>query len=275
MLIQAFRRGFHHESLAASLKRHTVPELKSIAIQSGVNVTGTKPEVINRLVDCFEQSQKQQTRSVLSFDLGYRNLAYCHLDRDANIIDWARIDLNLTSFHPSAIAPVVRTLVQTHLSDPLKAADKVLIEQQRARTGGSHNVLEATMRVNCVEAILWTSLYDAIDQLNRAKQIEMLPILRQRVDRLWQTELDRVTAENVETFSKAKSNYYLKKQASSLLVQNWLDTNTMVNCNESFRAMYEQEKKKDDLSDCLMQALAWFRWEKYTKETCSLYLEKE
>ncbi|KAI8333230.1 ribonuclease H-like domain-containing protein [Blakeslea trispora] len=267
MLMHVFRRSFHYESVAASLKRHTIPQLKSIAVQSGVNTTGTKPELIDRLTNRFELSQTQQTRSVLSFDLGYRNLAYCHLDRDANILNWARVDLDLPSFHPSVIAPIVQTFIQVHILSSLKTTDKVLIEQQRARTAGGHSVLEHTLRVNCVEAILWTGLYQAVDQLNRAEEIEMLPILRHRVDRFWQAELEKP--------DESKRTHYQKKRAGSSLVQKWLDTNTVVKCSESLKTMYELEKKQDDMSDCLMQAVAWFHWEKYLKDTCSLYLEKQ
>ncbi|RCH78047.1 hypothetical protein CU098_005413 [Rhizopus stolonifer] len=225
-----FKRSFSSECL----KKYTVPQLKSVAILSGVASSGNKPEIIDRLSHHFTTTSTP-TRSVLSFDLGYRNLAYCHLDHEANVLDWAKIDLDLPSFHPSVVAPIIREFIDQNVIKNLKTVDKVLVEQQRARTGGAHAVLENTLRVNCVEAILWCGLYEATESIQR--DIQMMPIPRQSVDRAWQLELDAIVAENPARFLKIKQGYYQKKQASALLVQKWLDTNTTVQCNQEFKTI--------------------------------------
>ncbi len=159
------RRGFSTEALSASLSAHKVAQLKEIATQTGIASSGTKPNLVERLVQHFDMSQNSEklSSSVLSFDLGYRNLAYCHLSQNAEILDWARVDLDLPSFHPSVIAPVVRQFIKDKVQQNLKEADMVVVEQQRARSGGSFSVLESTLRVNCVEAVLWGGLYEAAD----------------------------------------------------------------------------------------------------------------
>lgn len=260
------RRSFSTEALSNSLTAHKVAQLKEIALQSGITSSGNKPVLVERIVQHFNitQNSKQLSSSVLSFDLGYRNLAYCHLSQNADILDWARVDLDLPSFHPSVIAPVVRQFIKDKVHRNLKEADMVVVEQQRARSGGSFSVLESTLRVNCVEAVLWGGLYEAADSVKRP-DIKMAPLLRQAVDKTWQLELDDVIAENPERFKKIKAGYYHKKQAGSLLVQKWLDTNTVIQCSDEFKYMFENEKKKDDLSDCLIQALAWYRWERYSR----------
>ncbi|KAI8991105.1 ribonuclease H-like domain-containing protein [Mycotypha africana] len=262
------KRGF------SSLSTKKVAELKSIAVQCGVKTTGKKIDLVDRLVSHFGGFTTASTTSqVLSFDLGYRNLAYCVLDKDSNIKDWARVDLDLDSFHPSVVAPVVRQFVTDRVQCHLGQVDRVLIEQQRARSGGGHAVLEATLRVNCVEAVLWTGLYEAVDRLPKKRYIEMTPLLRQSIDNVWMEDLETVIKQNSERFKGVKKGYYLKKQASTMLVQHWLQTNSVFHCDDNFKAMFLKEKKRDDLSDCLMQALAWFKWEKYTKNFIDKYIE--
>lgn len=275
MLLRVCRRGFSTEALSTTLKANKVAQLKEIATQSGVASSGNKSELTERLVQHFELVSKSNSTcsSVLSFDLGYRNLAYCHLDQDANIIDWARVDLDLPSFHPSVIAPVVRQFIRDKVLENLKATDMVVVEQQRARTGGSFSVLESTLRVNCVEAVLWGGLYEAADLIKRP-DLRMAPLLRQTVDRTWLPELEIVVAENPDRFKKIKAGYYHKKQVGTLLVQKWLDTRTVVHCSNEFRTMYHNEKKKDDLSDCLIQALAWYKWDKFSKSYIKNFIDE-
>lgn len=248
-----------------ALSTQKVVQLRLLATQSGIVASGNKSQLVQRLTQHFEGGYEDTCASVLSFDLGYRNLAFCHLSKDAEILDWARVDLDLPSFHPSVTVPIVRQFIKDRIQDHLKVADKVLVEQQRARTGGSMGVLEPILRVNSVEAILWGGLYEATERINRP-QLGIKPILGQAVNSLWQPELDQIIADNPERFNKIKEGYYHKKQVSTLLVQYWLDSNTVVKCSDHFRAMFKDEKKKDDLSDCLIQALAWYRWSNFTRE---------
>lgn len=266
-MIKVIKRGFSTEALTASLQANKVANLKTIATECGVVTGGTKPELINRLTTHF--AAPTQSSSILSFDLGYRNLAYCHLSEDKTVLDWARVDLDLPSFHPSVVAPIVRQFIEDRVLQNLKVSDRVLVEQQRARSNGSFSVLESTLRVNCVEAILWCGLYEGIDKVKRT--VDLTPVLRQNIDRAWKDELQVIIDEHPQKFSKIKSNYYQKKQAGSLLVQKWLDTDTMITCSDHFKEMYAIEKKKDDLSDCLVQALTWYKWESYSK----LFLQQQ
>lgn len=277
-MLYIVKRGFSTESLSKALSIQKVADLKQIATQSGLISSGKKSDLVDRLVNHFDALQQNKTKktcsSVLSFDLGYRNLAYCHLDQHATILDWARVDLDLPSFHPSVIAPVVRQFIRDKVQDNLKVAGMVVVEQQRARSGGGHAVLESTLRVNCVEAILWGGLYEAADIVNRP-ELKMTPLNRQSVDKVWQLELNDVIQENPQRFRKMKAGYYHKKQAGSLLVQKWLDTNTIVNSSEALKAMYQAEKKKDDLSDCLIQALAWYKWDSFTRNYIDNFIDNK
>ncbi|KAI7897110.1 uncharacterized protein EV154DRAFT_557900 [Mucor mucedo] len=209
------------------LTAHKVVQLRQLAIQSGILSSGNKSQLVQRLAHHFESEPEDTCASVLSFDLGYRNFAFCHINKDAEIVDWALVDFDLPSFHPSVTAPVIRQFIKDRIQDHLKVADKVLIEQQRARSNGSISILEPILRVNSIEAILWGGLYEATERINRP-QLTMKPVLGQAVNSLWQPELDQVIANNPERFNKIKEGYYHKKQVSTLLVQYWLDTNTVI-----------------------------------------------
>ncbi|KAI8989303.1 ribonuclease H-like domain-containing protein [Pilobolus umbonatus] len=239
-------------------------DLKSIAVHCGITSSGTKPHLIDKLVTHLTESGQMKVNSpVLSIDLGYRNFAYCYLSGENEIIDWNRVDFDLPSFHPSVVAPVVRTFIKDRIVTHLKGAGAVIVEQQRARSNGAHTVLETTLRVNAVEGILWTGLYEAVESVDK-KNMLMVPLIRQLVDKAWEDELNSVAIDNQKTLSKLKSKYNLKKQTSALLVQKWLDENKDIQCDTEFKNLFESAKKKDDLSDCLIQAVAWNKWKKNT-----------
>ncbi|KAG1154308.1 hypothetical protein G6F37_009568 [Rhizopus arrhizus] len=257
-------------TLIESLSSKKLVELRSIAKSSGVLVNGNKTQVVQRIAHVLTEVKK--CSSVLSFDLGYRNLAYCHLTHDATVLDWARVDLELETFHPSTVAPIVRQFIKERVENNIQRADVVIVEQQRSRTNGSFAVLEHTLRVNSVEGMLWSGLYEAAEKIKRS-DLSMLPLNRQRVDDAWENEIQNVIEANVSRFSKIKKGTYAKKQAGVLLVQDWLENENFLKVNNQLKDMFKQESKKDDLSDCLLQAVAWYKWLEYRQNYLDLLLK--
>ncbi|CAK7204581.1 hypothetical protein SEUCBS139899_007339 [Sporothrix eucalyptigena] len=118
------------------------------------------------------------TQRILSIDMGVRNLAYCLLQVDAasarskkapKLIAWERLSLiggekgvtedgtaqtklPASAFSPPTMAVAAARLIRGRLL-PL-APTHVLIERQRFRSGGGAAVLEWTVRVNSLEAML-------------------------------------------------------------------------------------------------------------------------
>lgn len=255
-------------------------ELKQVAVQCGVATSGNKMELCDRIRHRFTTAIGNISRhghfeanqlvpaSVVSLDLGYRNLAQIHLRHDNTIIAWDRIDLDIPeeSFHPSVSAPFVRRYIQSNLEPLLLGNDDtvgaVLVEQQRYREAGAAAVLETTIRVNCVEAMLWYALYDMVDRHDSLQSIPLMAIQRQAVDRVWAPYWEKFISPSLAMSKRSKT--YQKKQACSRLVEHWLQQDQVVTCRDTqIKDGFLQEGKKDDLSDCLLQAMTWYQWRRF------------
>ncbi|ORX46740.1 ribonuclease H-like protein [Hesseltinella vesiculosa] len=267
------------------LLTYKVPQLRQLALSFGLQVGGAKPVLMDRIsTHCNKtlarmpnliatvkstpwQSEKQRMQwiqtmlpsSVLSFDLGYRNLAFVVMDRHQCIQHWELVDLSMPkgySYHPSVFLPLVRDRlvngrIAPLLNQPNLAIDAVLVEQQRARTGGSAIVFEHTLRVNTVETILWTTL------TQMAPAIPKLAVPRRLVDETWTKDaslVDELTTPQLAS----------KKRMGTHLMTAWLEQGKVTCVDDAMKQQFINAKKKDDLSDCLMQALAWYRWQTNT-----------
>ncbi|KAI2634133.1 Ydc2-catalyt-domain-containing protein [Hypomontagnella submonticulosa] len=175
-------------TLEKILPKLKLVEVKQLAVLCGVKSSGTKPEVINRLsaVASARSAAAATTRDsplVLSVDLGIRNLSYCLMSpaspprppkllssaaalcdpRPVHVHKWRLQRLvqevspdNPEPFSPESLAVVTNRLLQEELL-PLKPTH-MLIERQRWRSGGAPTILQWTVHVNTLEAMLHASL---------------------------------------------------------------------------------------------------------------------
>lgn len=162
-------------------------QLKAIAHLTGLNCTGTKPLVTSRLLQHLPhsflsgpdpqspmQTQTQPT-TIVSIDMGIRNLAYCRLTLPPAsarssaplLTDWTRVAISrqsaameLTaekeSFDPATYSKHAYALIAALLFPATPS--HILIERQRFRSMGGSAVQEWTLRVNMFEAMLYAVL---------------------------------------------------------------------------------------------------------------------
>ncbi|KJR84002.1 uncharacterized protein SPSK_00288 [Sporothrix schenckii 1099-18] len=179
-----------HDDTAAQdphLPPLSLTALRDLAVLCGRNSSGTRAVLRADLEAAINEAmpaQKRETappqpRRILSIDMGVRNLAYCLLHVAApvpgqdhrarpTLVAWERLSLigagdnteagdsttvvSTSAFSSPVLAAAAARLVRDRLL-PLSPTH-VLIERQRFRSGGAAAVLEWTVRVNSLEAML-------------------------------------------------------------------------------------------------------------------------
>lgn len=184
-------------------------------------------------------------------------------------------------FTPASLSTIATSLVRDQLL-PLKPT-RVLIERQRFRSGGGPSVLEWTVRVNTLEAML----YAVFATLRSMKQWdgEVIPIEPRRVGPYLLTQAGTIQHADFAKKTKAEN-----KKLKIDLLSGWLQNGQEVElANAQVRAMAEaylhrlkksprskkladtpretglegsaKLAKLDDLADSLLQGVAFLEWE--------------
>jgi cruciform cutting endonuclease 1 len=248
----------------------TIPRLKHLSTLLGLNTTGTKHTLRSRLVS-LSPLRLKPTR-ILSIDMGIKNLAYCLLTispgSKPTIVNWARNEVLVfpdpteNTISLPYFASTTHALAQRMLKD--FKPSHILIEQQRWRTAGGAGVQEWTIRVNTLEAMLHAAFYGLA-----AGNVQFESVSPTRVANLWIPE-DARKGTNSKTVKKGivrgwisgekeaevqlgSSEEVKRKRDLLLWKQNGRKENQVPRT--------EVEKKTDDLADCVLQALAWLKWQ--------------
>ncbi|TRX89388.1 hypothetical protein FHL15_009686 [Xylaria flabelliformis] len=214
------------------------------------------------------------------------------------------VDTTTGVFAPAALAKTANTFLQETVLRFKPLPTHILIERQRWRSGGGTAVLEWTLRVNTLEAMLHASLRTLRDV--GVWKGEVLSVRPERVGQLFldadglstrratpKTELkeDETGASTTKPKKKRTTSTEIKKLKIELLNQ-WLsqgdpivqpgtvevghmldayrDVPKAPKRSRSKRVTEEDgprgdlptlDKKLDDLTDSLMQGMAWLRWQ--------------
>ena len=339
-------------SLSTWLSGLKAVQLSRVAFLTGAPISGTKPILIRQIRDTIQNgptkisnSSEQTGRSsldeasIVSIDLGLRNLAYAHLTFRPTQVNngtgttasykptlkaWQRIavsslahqivegaeegaessmlddDLHSHSGSMSTLLasqtgpPVAQevfdsaTLANFAYNVIRKMIDSyypthILLERQRFRSGGGAAVQEWSIRVGVFEGML----YAVLRTLNAEKNlnIEVHSIDPGRVTRYWLqgrnqgSDDQRVTAAASKKakidivgnllvgnsaglfdppFGKGKSK--VNKVAKAFLARWKLGRKVLVSDRDK-RSITYGVAKLDDLSDCLLQGIAWIDWQ--------------
>ncbi|KAL8996427.1 MAG: hypothetical protein Q9169_004075 [Polycauliona sp. 2 TL-2023] len=188
------------------------------------------------------------------------------------------------SFTPAIYAPHAHTFLTKHILP--HNPTHILIERQRFRSMGGSAVQEWTLRVNMFEAMLYAILqsYSAEGKWGG----EVVPVLPSKVVKYWVDGVDGIDAvgdggmveEGKRTTGKGKraSSMTERSKARKMgivrdMVQNGSgillegqakEMGDLVMGKDKGKKRAEKGKglgKFDDLADCLLQGLAWVKWE--------------
>jgi cruciform cutting endonuclease 1 len=222
-------------------------------------------------------------------------------DSDGGTFD---VDTSSGPFAPAALAKIANVFLQETVLRLKPLPTHILIEQQRWRSGGAPAILEWTVRVNTLEAMLHSSL-------RTLREVgvwtgEVMPIRPERVGQLFldankpdtgdiaqskEVKVDKVRVSPSKSACGRKTSAESKKLKIELLGR-WLGQGDLVvrpgnvgagqmldaykdalkgtKRSRSKRVVEENEAggerltldtKLDDLTDSLLQGIAWLRWQ--------------
>jgi hypothetical protein len=191
---------------------------------------------------------------ILSFDVGIVNLAYCIIDTsNINIVKWEVIELtncsDFTARVPSGNKKIAKAANDIHISLILNLdqrpflldTDVVLIEKQPS--------FNPKMRIiaGCLQSYFY--IRGIVDKPeNKISSVEFFSP-KNKLKCYTGPELD-ISSKNGKI---VKSKYAQTKKMGVLIAQEKLKEYS----ETTFKTLFDTHKKKDDLSDCYLQALTY------------------
>ncbi|RWA08965.1 hypothetical protein EKO27_g6142 [Xylaria grammica] len=185
------------------------------------------------------------------------------------------------AFTPAALAKTANAFLQETVLQLKPLPTHILIERQRWRSGGAAAVQEWTLRVNTLEAMLHASLRTLRDVRAWKGEVVSNKVVKG----------DKTDASGTKSKGKRKSSAEAKKLKIDLL-GNWIGQGDLVigasnveagHMLEAYRDVFQGiksgkskrivgereaekkpvtlDKKLDDLTDSLLQGMAWLRWQ--------------
>lgn len=162
---------------------------------------------------------------IVSFDVGVKNLAYCAMRDDGTIEAWEVYGMDpSTTREPEKLCPEVARTLDERWPTAFRDADVVVVERQPGKN----------RKMKTMEAYL--HMYFAV----RNKRVVLFSPAKK--------------LEGEDAGMHGKSKYHLRKKTSVGLAEVDLSVR-----NAAFADFFKNSKKKDDLADCFMQGLAFFR----------------
>lgn len=206
-----------------------------------------------------------------------------------------RKSANLGGYVPSRYADAAYYFI----SDILMKYDPthILIEQQRFRSGGGSAVAEWTLRVGVFEGMLHAVLQTLQKERKDETKLEaIVSISPARTARFWLERSQRLTSQIVPSKTTGREGKQAKvdivaksflddesrmveiakgqaKDTQTTFMAKWYATSKVAKELQRHRKKTKSESaattpktptqpKLDDLADCLLQALAWLKWQK-------------
>ena len=194
----------------------------------------------------------------ISFDIGIKNLALCILektDEDIHVLDWRIISLAEKKKDIKGIDDIAERIymeldnVVGFLKDKgIHSIDYVLIENQPSNLNGMMKSIQYI--IYCYFSLLkyWDKIIENVVLVNaglKTKTHDFKPEIQVKMD-----ETQKST-KNVKGFRRDK--YKMNKQTSIEICRNYIKD------DDALCDIFDNNKKKDDLCDACLQAVAYIR----------------
>jgi len=193
----------------------------------------------------------------ISFDIGIKNLALCILkktDTEINILDWRIISLADKKKDIKGIDDIseriymeLDNIIGFLKENGINNIDYVLIENQPSNLNGIMKTIQYI--IYCYFSLLkyWDKIIDNVVLVNaslKTKTHDFKPDIQIKMDETQKTK-------NVKGFRRDK--YKMNKQTSIEICKNYIKDDSHL-CD-----IFDNNKKKDDLSDACLQAISYIR----------------
>lgn len=193
----------------------------------------------------------------ISFDIGIKNLALCILKKTAtniNILDWRIISLADKKKDIKGIDDIseriymeLDNIIGFLKENGIDNIDYVLIENQPSNLNGIMKTIQYI--IYCYFSLLkyWDKIIDNVVLVNaslKTKTHDYKPDIQIKMDETQKTK-------NVKGFRRDK--YKMNKQTSIEICKNYIKDDIYL-CD-----IFDNNKKKDDLSDACLQAVSYIR----------------
>lgn len=210
----------------------------------------------------------------------------------------ARKEITNEAFTPSALSKIAYKITQKLLAH---RPDVILIERQRFRSGGASAIQEWTVRVNMLESMLWACLETLRhnSSLKSSEAPDVQEISPKRVGSFWTADgsIDLGVPDDIfcgphdkgdtDVLKGVKTK--VEKKDKIAVLKSWLKGDGGVDLDfspavketvGSFGVLADLQSgnnvagprkrvpasKLDDLTDCMLQAMAWVRWEENSRK---------
>jgi hypothetical protein len=163
----------------------------------------------------------------LSFDVGQKNLAFCKVNLETHDI----VEWNVISL-PTTLQSIVKHLEQAF---PVDDVTLILVEKQPARN----------VKMRIIETILMTYF------LTKGIKTVLSYSAKHKLGSVGKT-------------IKGKTNYTMRKKMSVVMCKTYISRTANM---EEWIILFDKSKKKDDLSDSLLQYLSYIKYDVSTLTT--------